>query len=88
VRDLSGRTRIPGPIVTRTVDHPVERSLLHRTVDATDRPRVVVHAADCGRASCRSVAPRIAEPERDGLAALSSAEARTLRRLLERLATD
>ena len=74
--------------MTRTVDHPVERSLLHRTVDATDRPRVVVHAADCGRASCRSLVPQIAEAEQDGLAALSSAEARTLRRLLERLATD
>ncbi len=85
--DLSRHTRIPGPIVTRTVDHLVERSLLYRTVDAIDRPRVVVHAADCGRASCRSLAPRIAEPEQDGLAALSSAR-RTLRRLLERLATD
>ena len=35
----------------------------------------------------RSLAPRIAAAERDGLAALSSAETRTLRRLLERLAT-
>ena len=74
--------------MTTTVDHLVERSLLYRTVDATDRPRVVVHAADCGRASCRSLVPQNAEAEQDGLAALSSAEARTLRRLLERLATD
>jgi MarR family transcriptional regulator, organic hydroperoxide resistance regulator len=46
-----------------------------------------VHAADRGRALGRSLAPRIAEAERDGRAALSSAETRTLRRLLERLAT-
>ena len=85
--DLSGRTRISGPTVTRLVDRLVERALLYRNVDATDRRRVVVHAAERGRALCRSLAPRIAEAERDGLAALSSAEARTLRRLLERLAT-
>lgn len=85
--DLSGRTRISGPTVTRIVDRLVERSLIYRNVDATDRRRVVVHAADRGRALCRSLAPRIAEAERDGLAALSPAETRTLRRLLERLAT-
>ena len=71
----------------RLVDRLVERSLLYRNVDATDRRRVVVHAAERGRALCRSLAPRIAAAERDGLAALSSAETRTLRRLLERLAT-
>jgi len=86
--DLSGRTRISGPTVTRIVDRLVERSLLYRNVDATDRRRVVVHVADRGRALCRSLGPRIAEAERHGLAALSSTEMRTLRRLLERLATS
>jgi MarR family transcriptional regulator, organic hydroperoxide resistance regulator len=85
--DLSGRTRIPGPTVTRIVDRLVERSLLYRNVDAADRRRVVVHAAERGRALSRSLAPRIAEAERAGLAVLSGAETRTLRRLLERLAT-
>ena len=85
--DLSGRTRVSGPTVTRIVDRLVERSLLYRNVDPADRRRVVVHAAERGRALCRSLAPRIAEAERDGLAVLSSAETRTLRRLLERLAT-
>ena len=65
----------------------MERSLLYRNVDATDRRRVLVHAADRGRALCRSLAPRISEAERSGLAALSAAEADTLRSLLERLAT-
>ncbi len=86
--DLSGRTRISGPTVTRIVDRLVERSLLYRNVDAADRRRIVVHAAERGRALYRSLAPGVAEAERDGLAALSSAEARTLRRLLERLATS
>ena len=85
--DLGGRTRISGPTLTRIVDRLVERSLLYRNVDATDRRRVLVHAAERGRRLCRSLAPRIADAERDGLAALSAAEATTLRRLLERLAT-
>jgi DNA-binding MarR family transcriptional regulator len=84
--DLSGRTRISGPTVTRIVDRLVERSLLYRNVDATDRRRILVHAAERGRALCRSLAPRMSEAERDGLAPLSESEARTLRRLLERLA--
>ncbi len=85
--DLSGRVRIPAPTATRIVDRLVERALLYRNVDATDRRRVLVHAAERGRRLCRSLAPRIADAERDGLAALSAAEATTLRRLLERLAT-
>jgi MarR family transcriptional regulator, organic hydroperoxide resistance regulator len=85
--DLGGRTRVPGPTLTRIVDRLVERSLLYRNVDATDRRRVLVHAADRGRALCRSLGPRISAAERGGLAALSTAEADTLRRLLERLAT-
>lgn len=85
--DLSGHTHITGPTVTRVVDRLVERSLLYRNVDAADRRRVVVHTADRGRKLCRSLAPRLAEAERDGLSALSEAETHTLRRLLERLAT-
>lgn len=84
--ELGARTRIPGPTATRIVDRLVERSLLYRNVDPADRRRVVVHAARRGRELCRSVAPRIGEAERDGLAALSPGETRTLRRLLERLA--
>ncbi len=85
--DVSARTRVSGPTLTRIVDRLVERALLYRNVDAADRRRVVVHAAERGRSLCRSLAPRIADAERDGLAALSAPEAATLRRLLERLAT-
>ncbi|WP_369133393.1 MarR family winged helix-turn-helix transcriptional regulator [Modestobacter sp. I12A-02662] len=86
--ELAGLTRVTGPTLTRIVDRLVERSLLYRNVDAADRRRVVVHAGDRGRALEGSLAPRIAEAERTGLAALSETETRTLRRLLERLATD
>lgn len=85
--DVSARTRITGPTGTRVVDRLVERALLYRDVDAADRRRVLVHVAERGRALHRSLAPRIAAAERDGLSALSPAEARTLRRLLERLTT-
>ncbi|MGY1709335.1 MarR family winged helix-turn-helix transcriptional regulator [Geodermatophilus sp. SYSU D00758] len=86
--DIAGRTRITGPTVTRVVDRLAERALLYRNVDAADRRRVLVFAAERGRALCRTLAPRIAAAERDGLSPLSAAETRTLRRLLERLATD
>jgi MarR family transcriptional regulator, organic hydroperoxide resistance regulator len=86
--DLAGLTRVTGPTLTRIVDRLVERSLLYRNVDAADRRRVVVHAGDRGRALARTLAPRIADAERTGLAALSEPETRTLRRLLERLATN
>ncbi|MDP5185354.1 MarR family transcriptional regulator [Blastococcus sp. BMG 814] len=85
--DLASRTHITGPTLTRIVDRLAERALLYRNVDAADRRRVLVHVADRGRARHQSLAPRIAEAERDGLAPLSEAEAHTLRRLLERLAT-
>ncbi|MBB3083923.1 MarR family winged helix-turn-helix transcriptional regulator [Geodermatophilus sabuli] len=85
--DLSALTHVTGPTLTRIVDRLVERALLYRNVDAADRRRVLVHAAERGSALCRSLAPRVADAERDGLAPLSDAEARTLRRLLERLAT-
>jgi MarR family transcriptional regulator, organic hydroperoxide resistance regulator len=84
--DLSARTRITGPTVTRAVDRLVERALLYRNVDPTDRRRVLVLPAERGKALCRSLGPPIAEAERAGLSALSAVEARTLRRLLERLA--
>lgn len=86
--ELSSRTRITGPTVTRAVDRLVERALLYRNVDPTDRRRVLVLPAERGKAVCRSLGPPIAEAEQAGLSALSAAEARMLRRLLERLATD
>ena len=85
--DLGDLTPITGPTVTRVVDRLVERSLSYRDLDAADRRRVLVHTGERGLASCRSRAPQLAEGERSGLSALSETAARTLRRLLERLAT-
>ena len=39
--DLGGRTRVPGPTLTRIGDRLVERLLLYRKVDATDCSRVL-----------------------------------------------
>ncbi len=83
--DLTTRTQITGPTLTRIVDRLTERALVYRNVDAADRRRVLVHAAERGRVLHRSLAPRIAGAERDGLAPLSEDETRTLRHLLERL---
>ena len=83
--ELSGCTHITGPTVTRVVDRLVERALLYRDVDATDRRRVLVHPAERGRALCRSLTPRIDDAERTGLSVLSDSETATLRHFLERL---
>ncbi len=83
---LAAATRTTGPTLTRVVDRLAERALVYRDVDVADRRRVVVHVSDRGRRTCRSLEPRVAEAERDGLAALSGRETRTLRRLLERIA--
>jgi DNA-binding MarR family transcriptional regulator len=39
----------------------VDRALLYHEVDATDRRRVLVHAAERGRVLYRSVTPRMDE---------------------------
>lgn len=83
--ELAAATKITGPTLTRVVDRLVERALVYRNVDGTDRRRVVVHAADRGCAVARKLAPLVADAERQGLSALSQREAATLRRLLERL---
>jgi DNA-binding MarR family transcriptional regulator len=85
--ELAQGTQITGPTLSRVVDRLVERALVYRNVDAADRRRVVVHAADRGRALCEELAPAIGGAERQGLAPLSSEEARTLRELLERIAS-
>lgn len=87
---MSGLTRetgITGPTLSRVVDRLVERALLFRNVDADDRRRVVVHVAERGRTLVARLSPSIEEAERDGLSPLSSHEARTLRKLLERIAS-
>ncbi len=86
--ELVRETHITGPTMSRVVDKMVERALLYRNVDTDDRRRVVVHAADRGIALDHELAPRIREAEHSGLVSLSSREARTLRRLLERISHD
>lgn len=83
--DLGRDTSITGPTLSRVVDRLVKDALVYRNVDATDRRRVVVHAADRGRAAVVRLRPDVEDAERRGLAALSSREARTLRRFLERI---
>jgi DNA-binding MarR family transcriptional regulator len=84
--DLGAATGVPGPTLTRIVDRLVDRSLAYRNVDAADRRRVLVHAAERGAALHRALGPRVAVAERAGLSPLSGSETETLRRLLERLA--
>ncbi|RLV55389.1 MarR family transcriptional regulator [Aeromicrobium phragmitis] len=85
--DLVERTRITGPTLSRVVDKLAERALVYRNVDAGDRRRVLVHAADRGHKLVTQIAPLIDEVERHGLASLSASEVSTLRTLLARVAS-
>lgn len=79
--DLVNGTRITGPTLSRVVDKLAERALVYRNVDAGDRRRVLVHAADRGRRLVADVAPLIDDVERRGLDSLSASELSTLRTL-------
>ena len=78
----------PGPTLSRVVDKLAERALVYRNVDAGDRRRILVHAADRGRRVVADVAPLIDDVERRGLDSLSASELSTLRTLLTRVASS
>ncbi|TNC19539.1 MarR family transcriptional regulator [Georgenia sp. 311] len=85
MRELRTAARLTGPTLTRVVDRLAETALVYRDVDAADRRRVVVHVSERGRRLYDRLCPDLDRIERDALAPLSSEEARTLGRLLERL---
>ncbi len=75
---------VPAPSLTRLIDRMVSDGLVHRTIDAEDRRRVLVHRTARARAMYRRLATRI---ERDGDDLLGSVEAREAQDLLALLTT-
>jgi DNA-binding MarR family transcriptional regulator len=57
--ELARYTLLPAPSLTRVIDGMVLGALVHRTVDAEDRRRVLVHLTTAGRARGRRLAERI-----------------------------
>jgi DNA-binding MarR family transcriptional regulator len=77
---------VPAPSLTRLVDRMVTDGLVHRTVDARDRRRVLVHIAERGRRLHARAAERVAEQQRLLLADADPAGVRRLLDLLDALA--
>jgi DNA-binding MarR family transcriptional regulator len=57
--ELARYTLLPAPSLTRVIDGMVLDGLVHRTADAEDRRRVLVHLTTAGRARGRRLAERI-----------------------------
>ncbi|MUL85638.1 MULTISPECIES: MarR family winged helix-turn-helix transcriptional regulator [unclassified Mycolicibacterium] len=79
---LANVVGLPGATLTRSVDRLVDQALLHRTVDALDRRRVLVHLTDRGRSSYHAVAPRVDEAVEAQLSNLAAWEHEALAGLL------
>lgn len=73
---------VPAPSLTRLVDRMATDGLVHRTVDARDRRRVLVHLTRQGRALHRCATALV---EQQGHALLADAGQADLRRLQELL---
>jgi MarR family transcriptional regulator, organic hydroperoxide resistance regulator len=83
---IAAHVMVPAPTLTKIVDRLVEAALVHRTVDSTDRRRVLVLASAHGAELHERLAPEIARVEEGLTAELDAADAAQLMRLLARLA--
>jgi DNA-binding MarR family transcriptional regulator len=84
--EIAGRVMVPAPTLTKIVDRLVEAALVHRSVDAADRRRVLVLASRHGVELHARLAPEVARVESDVVAELDADDAAQLLRLLARLA--
>ena len=73
---------MPAPSLTRMVDRMATDGLVHRTIDARDRRRVLVHLTREGRALHQSATALV---EQEGQALVGAGERADLQRLQELL---
>jgi DNA-binding MarR family transcriptional regulator len=69
---------VPAPSLTRLIDRMVTDGLVHRTADARDRRRVLVHLTRRGRALHGRLEERVGREQQAVLAGLEQAEAERL----------
>jgi DNA-binding MarR family transcriptional regulator len=77
---------VPAPSLTRMVDRMATDGLVHRTVDARDRRRVLVHLTREGRALHRCTTALVEQQGHALLANAARADLQRLQELLEALA--
>ncbi len=83
---VAARTLMDKPAVSRAAASLVERGLITRTSDTSDRRKAELRLSGDGRKVYDAVIPRALAYERELLAALSEEDAQTLHRLLTQLA--
>jgi DNA-binding MarR family transcriptional regulator len=81
--EVAAHARVPAPTLTKIVDRLVDRALVYRRADETDRRRVLVFLSDQGRVLHAGLAPGVAAVDAE-LAAALGADAARLRELLDR----
>lgn len=83
--EIASHAMVPAPTLTKIVDRLVDRALVYRRPDESDRRRVLVFLSDHGRAGYERLAPAVARVE-DALAdELGAQDAPRLVQLLARL---
>ncbi|MFI0419066.1 MarR family winged helix-turn-helix transcriptional regulator [Spongiactinospora sp. 9N601] len=86
--DLAEAALMPHPTLTKAVDRLVDRALVYRGHDPSDRRRVAVFLADRGRSLLHRLEGGLAEHHRAILAAFGAERTESLMRDLESLVTD
>jgi DNA-binding MarR family transcriptional regulator len=84
--ELAEFALMPAPTLTRLIDRMATDGLVHRTVDASDRRRVLVHLTARGEDLQRRAARRVEEQQRALLADTDPAGVQLLLYLLDVLA--
>ncbi|QYN39395.1 MarR family winged helix-turn-helix transcriptional regulator [Pseudonocardia sp. DSM 110487] len=82
--EIAARAMVPAPTLTKIVDRLVDRALVYRRVDDSDRRRVLVFLSDHGRAEHARFAPAV-ESVGESLTAELGTDAGILAELLERM---
>jgi DNA-binding MarR family transcriptional regulator len=83
--EIANHAMVPAPTLTKIVDRLVDRALVYRRADDTDRRRVLVFLSEHGRATHERLASAVADVEEAIAAALGGREAAQLVELLEHL---
>lgn len=83
--EIAAHAMVPAPTLTKIVDRLVDRGLVYRRPDDTDRRRVLVLLADRGRDLHASLAPSVRAVE-DEVRSVLGPEGDTVLAALDRLA--
>jgi DNA-binding MarR family transcriptional regulator len=85
MNEIAAYAMVPPPTLTKVIDRLIERNVVYRRVDETDRRRVLVFLAARGRDLHRRLVARVEQEEAAIAAALGPADAERLTELLGRV---